>query len=269
MTILPLSQALAANCFKNVQLVATDMDGTLTRQGKFSSALLKALEDLAKTSIQVLVVTGRSAGWMGGVVSYLPIVGAIAENGGLFYSSESGEPEIIGSMPNLMDHRQRLSSVFQQLQSEFPRLQESIDNRFRITDWTFNNCDLSLADLQAIETRCQTLGWSFTYSTVQGHIKLSEQNKAVGLGKVLSDRFPTLTPDQIITVGDSPNDESLFNPKHFPLSVGVANVLDYVNQLTYQPGYVTTAAEGEGFCELVQSLMVSKELKGVKEGWAV
>jgi len=60
--------------------------------------------------------------------------------------------------------------------------------------------------------------------------------------------------EQTLTVGDSPNDESLFQPE-FPCSVGVANILAYSNQMQYQPAYVTVAAEGSGFCELVRYLL--------------
>lgn len=60
------------------------MDGTLTRLGKFTADLLQVLEDLQAAGISVLIVTGHSAGWVSGLVSYLPVQGAIAENGGLF-----------------------------------------------------------------------------------------------------------------------------------------------------------------------------------------
>jgi hypothetical protein len=75
--------------------------------------------------------------------------------------------------------------------------------------------------------------------------------------QVLRDYFPQYTPEQVLTVGDSPNDASLFNPQLFPLSVGVANVLDYAEELIYQPAYITTAVEGAGFCELVRSVCQS------------
>jgi hypothetical protein len=75
-----LTQA-ASTDLSNIRLVATDMDGTLTRRGKFSAALLQALEDLAANDIKVLIVTGRSTGWVSGLSNLLPVVGAIAENG--------------------------------------------------------------------------------------------------------------------------------------------------------------------------------------------
>ena len=249
-----LSKLVAAGLLQNIRFVATDMDGTLTQQGKFTPALLQAFEDLAAAGIEVLIVTGRSAGWVNGLATYLPVAGAIAENGGLFYSGGCESPVALTPISELATHRQQLSETFQQLQTEFPQIRESADNRFRITDWTFDVQGLSPAQLQRLGFLCQELGWGFTYSNVQCHIKPLHQDKASGLLQVLREYFPQFTPEQVLTVGDSPNDESLFDKRCFPISVGVANVLDYANQLTHQPTYVTTAAEGEGFCELTKKL---------------
>jgi hydroxymethylpyrimidine pyrophosphatase-like HAD family hydrolase len=251
---LPLSQTLHQDALKQVRLIATDMDGTLTHRGKFTANLLKALQELAIANILVLIVTGRSAGWVNGVVSYLPIVGAIAENGGLAYL-EPDVSEMIVPISDLATHRQKLAQTFADLQTHFPHLQESGDNRFRLTDWTFDVKGLTQTDLQDLSDRCQSQGWGFTYSTVQCHIKMLHQDKAIALTHVLQHHFPHLQPDQVLTVGDSPNDESLFNGDRFPLSVGVANVLHYGDRLVHQPKYVTSAAEAEGFCELARLLI--------------
>ena len=252
MPFTPISEEIAKTILKNIQLIATDMDGTLTKNGKFTSDFFLALEKLSVSKIQVLVITGRSAGWVQAIKNYLPIVGAIAENGGLFYPLHSEKPEILTSIPNIALHRQNLAEVFQYLKSQFPQIEPSVDNQFRLTDWTFDIQDLSLSELTKISALCQTKGYSFTYSTVQCHIKLLEQDKANGLFQVLSKYFSELTTEKIITIGDSPNDESLFQESKFPLSVGVANVLEYANQLNYQPVYVTSKKEAEGFCELAE-----------------
>lgn len=249
-----LSQGLVANSLKNVRLVATDMDGTLTQSGKFTPTLLQALERLAAAEIQVLIVTGRSAGWVGSLVNYLPVWGAIAENGGLFYSSQTETPTLLVAIPDLALHRQKLAQTFQRLQADFPQLQASADNRFRLTDWTFDVQGLSLTEIQAINAYCQDQGWGFTYSNVQCHIKPIEQDKATGLRQVLGQYFPDYTPQQVVTVGDSPNDESLFDAEQFPLSVGVANIRHYADQLVHQPTYITPDAEGFGFCQLAHWL---------------
>jgi HAD superfamily hydrolase (TIGR01484 family) len=251
-----LSQA-EKNCFKDVRLVATDLDGTLTKAGRFTPRMLQALEAFTQAEIQVLIVTGRSAGWVSGFAHYLPIAGAIAENGGIFYANPVSQMEFLVDLADPALHRQQLAQQFSALQADFPDLQASVDNPFRITDWTFDLTGLSLAALQTLGDRCQQAGWDFTYSTIQGHIKLPAQDKATGLLQVLAQHFPHLSPAQVVTVGDSPNDESLFNQSLFPLSVGVANVMEYRDRLTHHPTYLTDAAEGDGFEQLSQCLLTS------------
>ncbi len=250
MAFIPLSQADRLHA---IRLVATDMDGTLTIAEKFTPNLLKAFERLTQKGIQIVVTTGRSAGWVNGLAHYLPVVGAIAENGGIFYLDES--EVLLTPIRNLADHRGKLSDSFGHLKTQFPQIQESGDNRFRLTDWTFDVEGLSLDDLDTIAQRCESWGWSFTYSTVQCHIKPLQQNKAAGLLNVLKDYFPAYSSEQILTVGDSPNDESLFDATLFPQSVGVANSLHYAERLLHKPTYVTAASEGEGFCELVDAIV--------------
>ncbi len=252
--IKPLSEA----SFTNIALVATDMDGTLTQGGKFSTTILQALEKLGSAGIKVLIVTGRSAGWMSGLSHLMPVIGAIAENGGLFYPSGKEEPVSLTAIPDLKAHRQSLAVTFEFLKTIFPQIQESADNRFRVTDWTFDIGALSPEELQRLGNLCQQRGWGFTYSTVQCHIKPQEQDKAIGLLQVLQAYLPEISPKQVVTVGDSPNDQSLFNQSQFPISVGVANVMQYAHQLEHQPSYITQAAEGEGFCELCNYILHRK-----------
>ena len=68
----------------DIRLIATDVDGTLTENGKFSSDFISTLLDLKSAGIKVLLVTGRSVGRVSALVNYLPVEGAIAENGGIF-----------------------------------------------------------------------------------------------------------------------------------------------------------------------------------------
>ncbi|MEA5470324.1 HAD family hydrolase [Spirulina sp. 06S082] len=246
-----------AQFFREIRFIATDMDGTLTQGEKFTPALFQALESLAEAKIEVLVTTGRSAGWVHGVKHYFPVAGAIAENGGVFYAHDSDIPQMLTPITDISQHRQKLAAMFDQLREQFPQLQEAEDNRFRLTDWTFSVAGLGDRDLQTLAKICQQEGWGFTYSTVQCHIKPLAQDKATGLQVVLDRHFPQITPQQLVTIGDSPNDESLFDRDRFPHSVGVANVLPYRDILTHCPTYITTLPECAGFCELV-SLLVKK-----------
>ena len=249
-------QSLTAKTFEKICFIATDMDGTLTRHGRFTPALLQALTDLTEADITVLIVTGRSAGWVSAIAHYLPVAGAIAENGGALFiprcDRDTTAPELLVPITDLIQHRQALQTAFQSLQVKFPHLREAADNAYRLTDWTFDVAGFSVVELDWMRDHLAQQGWGFTYSTVQCHIKLAEQEKSAGLQSVLQRHFPQIDRTQLITVGDSPNDESLFNPDLFPVSVGVANIRDYCDRMQYQPHYITTAAEAEGFCELAQ-----------------
>ena len=58
---------------------------------------------------------------------------------------------------------------------------------------------------------------------------------------------------EIIFVGDSPNDAPMF--AYFESSVGVANVRRFEGRLAAAPKYVTQAAAGAGFVEVVGRLL--------------
>ncbi|MGD1855443.1 MAG: HAD family hydrolase [Leptolyngbyaceae cyanobacterium] len=235
-----------------IRLVATDMDGTLTQAGEFDQALFQTLAALQAGGMPVLITTGRSAGWVHGILHYLPVVLAIAENGGLYFTKENRYPTFLQPIPD--NHRQLLLQQFECLRKKYPQLKESSDNLFRLTDWTFDVTGLSLEDLQWMTDSCHQNGWGFTYSTVQCHIKPLPQDKASGLTQVVAQQFPQLAHGQVLTVGDSPNDESMFDPGQFPNSVGVANVRHYLDALAHHPTFVTQAEEGKGFSELVEAL---------------
>jgi HAD superfamily hydrolase (TIGR01484 family) len=237
----------------DIQLIATDIDGTLTRAGKFTRELLESIDLLTAKGIKLLLVTGRSAGWVSAVNNYLPVVGAIAENGGVYFNSD-GEFDFLTRIEQIELHREQLANRFWELQECYPQIQESIDNQFRITDWTFDIAGLTDLELLQIASKCQTWGYSFTFSTIQCHIKPQQQDKGVAILQVVKQYFPEIKPTQIITVGDSPNDASMFDRSLFPHSVGVANIQHYMSQLTHQPQYITKSPEIAGFCELVKSL---------------
>ncbi|MEO0532776.1 MAG: HAD family hydrolase [Cyanobacteria bacterium P01_A01_bin.123] len=259
MPLMPDSQALESDSFANllpqIRLIATDMDGTLTSEERFTPRLVQMLEQLAQREIPVIIVTGRSAGWVSAVVHYLPVVGAIAENGGLFFKGAQAAPVPLVPINDFAIHRQRLADFFRQLQKSLPQIHESTDNRYRLTDWTFDVAGLSQGQLDGLQATCDTAGWGFTYSTVQCHIKLQSQEKSAGLQQVMQQYFSTLAPDQVVTVGDSPNDESLFNAAKFPISVGVANITRYLDRFQHRPAYLTQATEVDGFCELAQRIL--------------
>ncbi|MEM9154670.1 MAG: HAD family hydrolase [Cyanobacteria bacterium P01_F01_bin.33] len=242
-----------------IRLIATDMDGTLTQQERFTPALLATLNDLERVGIRVLIVTGRSAGWVSGLSAYLPVAGAIAENGGLYcFSNTVDVPQPLTDIADISQHRKALASTFERVKSRFPHIQTAADNQFRVTDWTFENQAFSAPELDEMRLLCERDGWGFTYSAVQCHVKPAEQNKARGVMQAIAAYFSGIAPTELLTVGDSPNDESLFELKRFPYSIGVANLLHYQTELSHLPTRITSAREGAGFCELAEWLLRSR-----------
>jgi hydroxymethylpyrimidine pyrophosphatase-like HAD family hydrolase len=75
---------------------------------------------------------------------------------------------------------------------------------------------------------------------------------------VLTTHFPAVDLAQVVTIGDSPNDWSLFDPAVFANSVGVANIRRYLDQLPHLPRWITAATAGDGFCELVDRLLAAR-----------
>jgi hydroxymethylpyrimidine pyrophosphatase-like HAD family hydrolase len=59
--------------------------------------------------------------------------------------------------------------------------------------------------------------------------------------------------DQMVFVGDSPNDAPMFAA--FAHAVGVSNVRDSLDRLTHRPTWVTESPGGLGFVELVDRLL--------------
>jgi len=254
----PLAAADHAILTQSVRLLATDMDGTLTRHERFTPELLHALGTLHAQGHPAVVVTGRSAGWVSAIAHYLPIAGAIAENGGVYLPAPTGHtdpaPELLTPLPDLAAHRQSLRDMFHQLQAQCPQLAPAADNAFRLTDWTFGVADLPTDTLHHLDHLCQQTGWGFVYSTVQCHIFPAGQTKAAGLQRVLAQHFPDITPAQVLTLGDSPNDESLFDRRQFPHSVGVANISPYLPRLIHRPTYIANGTGVDGMVETCQAL---------------
>ena len=59
--------------------------------------------------------------------------------------------------------------------------------------------------------------------------------------------------EQVIFIGDSPNDSPMFS--FFPHSVGVANVRRFEGQMTCEPSWITQQNGGDGFAEMVATLL--------------
>lgn len=261
-----LSQCDNFEWVKNIKVVATDIDGTLTdKHGCFTSDTLEAFHRLTLADIKILLVTGRPATWGQSLVQYLPVDGGITENGGIFIlKAPESQMQLITSqgletikLENLKAHRAQLTEAFEVIRAKnFNQLIPTADCLARITDYTFPLGDLSQEDLDQISQFCADMDYGFTFSSIHGHIKPAHQNKAAGIESVIRN-VPCFkaTNDQVITIGDSVNDQDMFDAQRFPHSIGVANIHKHLPQMKHHPRWYTEKPGSEGFCEMVNWLL--------------
>ncbi len=241
---------------KHIEFIATDVDDTLTINGILTSGVLDTLEFLNRIGKKIILVTGRSGGACTTLAQYLPVASVIAENGGVIIKKHDLETV---KLPK--DHRERLNKCFNDIRGNFPSVVPAQDNQFRLTDMSIENTSVPDGAINKIKKIAFGYGLMITISSIQTHIISPRFNKASTLKKIVKKR-------ETITIGDSINDESMFNPAIFPLSAGVSNIKKYLKFMKYHPRWIMDNEQGHGFiefAEIIRSKYVFKKTGKVAE----
>ncbi len=234
---------------KDVEVIATDVDDTITIKGLLTSGVIRSIEYINSIGKKVVLVTGRSGGACTTLSQYLPVEMVIAENGGVIIKDHD-----IKTIDLPRDHKTKLHKCFKDIKRLFPGIREAQDNPFRLTDLSMDNLSVPTEALHDIRSVAESYGLTITVSSVQTHILSQGCNKAFTLKSFIKDK-------KIVTIGDSINDESMFNPELFPLSIGVANIRHYIDRLKYKPRWIMSKEQGEGFIEFVDVLKSITHIK--------
>jgi HAD superfamily hydrolase (TIGR01484 family) len=257
-------EAIPENGLRALRLLASDIDDTLTDEnGRIPPEALELIarlrttpgENASEPPLQVWLVTGRCASWAQALSRYLPLDGAIAENGGAICRGENlrllADPAALG--PN----RERLAAAFARIRERIPRAETTPDNIGRVTDWTFDRKPLSDGDIALATDLAAELGLRVVTSSIHVHLFAGDYDKATAVGAVC-DELGVIDREQALTLGDSPNDESLFDPVRFPFSAGVANVMPNLSRMTHAPRFVLPHARVEGAMWLMRRILVCR-----------
>ena len=86
----PLS-AFPAEARRAVGYVLTDIDDTLTADGRLPAAAYGALERLRAAGIKVVPITGRPAGWCDHIARMWPVDAVVGENGAFYFRYDEDE----------------------------------------------------------------------------------------------------------------------------------------------------------------------------------
>jgi len=247
--------------FKNIRYVLTDMDETLTYQGRLSAHSYDALERLQRSNFMVLVVTAAPAGWCDQMARMWPIDGVISENGGIFIGREkSGNVfrRFWHSEEKKDDVLKNLLAIANKIELKVPQARLANDQPFRLSSIAFAKPDNS-DDKNAILEALHSEGVSTTVNNIWIVGWLGNYDKLSMTRRVFAEHFNLdidTMGDQIVYSGDSTNDAPMF--KFFRHSVGVSTVCRYLSEISVPPNWVTEGAGGVGFVEITDAIIRAK-----------
>ena len=240
---------------KNLEALFSDIDGTLTISGKMPPYIIDALYELSDAGVKIFFVTGRPAAFGVTLENYFGFLsGVITENGGVLCAG--GRADVLPKIQDAVNYKDELISVFNKLCERFGKLIPSVGNEFRLTDFAIDRRGIEDKTVLEIVEYAKSFGIDVVYSSIQIHLFKHKMDKGKAV-KVVCARNK-IDVDKIITLGDSPNDESLFEFEH---SVGVANVAHSIARLATLPAYITRKPFADGALELVREIMRKRKMK--------
>jgi hypothetical protein len=243
--------------------VLTDIDDTLTTEGRITDDALQALDDLARAGLHVIPITGRPVGWSEPFAQAWPVDGIVAENGAVALARTAPA----GTLRKLYQQDAaeraanfaRMQQVAQRILREVPGATLARDSAGRETDIAIDHSEFAHLPPEAIVQVVALMraeGMNATVSSIHvngwygAHDKLAGARWAV---RELLDRELESELARWVYVGDSTNDVLMF--QHFPHSVGVANIRRFEAQLAHKPAYVTEGERGAGFAQVARAIL--------------
>ena len=241
-----------------------DIDDTLTTRGKLTAQAYGALERLHATGKLVVPITGRPAGWCDHIARMWPVDAVVGENGAFhfWYDSAAGRlrKHYRDSPAVRAQKRASLDAVAQRILREVPGCALASDQAYRETDLAIDYCEdvpaLPLAAAERIANVMREAGLCARISSIHVNGWFGAYEKLSATRRLFAERWGldlTQAGAQFVFAGDSPNDAPMF--AFFAHSVGVANVKRFAGAIESEPKFVTLAASGEGFVELIEHLL--------------
>lgn len=257
-----LAQAELAD-LKKIKGVCLDIDDTLSTNGKILPEAYAALWRLKNAGLWVVPVTGRPAGWCDHIARFWPVDGVIGENGGFYMWMEEGKLKRHETLDggDLRAVKERIQKLGESILKKFPQARWASDQNYRDYDLAIDICEDVPAwkseQVDSLLKLCSDLGAHAKLSSIHVNAWFGDYDKKSGFAAFLSTRahgsLPAPKHDEWLFIGDSPNDEPMFEA--FALSVGVANLAKYLDRLKHPPTWLASHESGAGFCEMVDRVL--------------
>jgi HAD superfamily hydrolase (TIGR01484 family) len=249
---------------KNIKYVLTDIDDTLTINGRLPAEVFVAMERLCKAGIKIIPITGRPAGWCDHIARMWPVDGLVGENGAFYFRynifKKKMQRRYYKSDGQRKTDQEKLEKIKQQVLKKVPGCQVAADQAYREADLAIDFCEdvpaLSIKEVEKIVDCFKSAGAEAKISSIHVNGWFGEYDKLTMTRVLFEEVFAKHldhVKEQIIYIGDSPNDLPMFS--YFPHSVGVANVMLFKDQMDRYPAWVTKRSGGHGFAEMVDGLI--------------
>lgn len=241
--------------------VCLDIDDTLSSHGKLTAEAFTALWKLKEAGFTVVPITGRPAGWCDHIARFWPVDAVVGENGAFTFYMDKGVRRRIDTPMSLSpdDARAKLRKLENAVRTRFPHARWASDQSYREFDLAIDVCEdvpaWPSADIDALLELCHQAGAHAKLSSIHVNTWFGDYDKRRGFQHALqSGVLPGGKKlDRWIYIGDSPNDEPMF--EYFSNSVGVANLTQYLDRLKTPPRWITTKESGQGFAQMAAGLL--------------
>ncbi len=257
---------------RRVDTVLTDIDDTLTHEGRLPAEAYAALERLRSAGFRVVPITGRPAGWCDHIARMWPVDGVVGENGAFWFRYDETERRLVRRF--LVDdatraaNRRRLDDLAGRILAAVPGTALASDQLYREADLAIDFCEdvppLPAAEVRRIVGLFEAAGATAKVSSIHVNGWFGSYDKLTMTRIFMEEAFGVeldAALDRFVFVGDSPNDQPMF--AHFPNAVGVANIRRFAADLTHPPVYVAKGHGGPGFAEVTDALLQARRLEPI------
>ena len=259
-------EAMQADTLRQVDLVLTDIDDTLTTGGKLPALAYAALERLTAAGLHVIPVTGRPAGWCDLIARLWPVSAVVGENGAFYFACEPA-----GGMTRVYareevrrrEDRKHLDDLSERILSAVPAARLSADQAYRESDLAIDFAEdgprLEQSEIDCIVACFREAGATAKVSSIHVNGWFGTHDKLVMTRRLLLDRFGLDIEQEnrrVLFVGDSPNDAPMFG--FFDNSVAVANFATFQDHVREQPKWLTRQPGGSGFAEVAAAILKAR-----------
>ncbi len=249
----------------SLQFLFTDIDDTLTEDGRLGPEAYSALWELSKNNVKVIPVTGRPAGWCELIARQWPVEAVVGENGGFYfrYHQKKMIRHFFYNPKQQAAHRLKLSTIEHEILANVPGCAVASDQFCRLMDLAIDFCEdvpkLPPSEVEKIVAIFKKHGAQAKVSSIHVNGWFGNYDKLTMTQELMSREY-SISFEELkkvsAFVGDSPNDEPMFGA--FPFSFAVANIKEFIASLKTPPQFVAKSEGGVGFAEIAAQILKFK-----------